>query len=134
MWTKILDLSLPKLPSINQKYISRRFVVSKAYRDFKELVFYSTKSFDATGIKEFAIMISIKTRIDIDNAIKPILDAVSQKVKFNDKDISMLQVFKSKISTKKESDHVCVFISDYSTVQDTAKEFLIYLQEKNLSK
>lgn len=95
---KILEIE-GKFPSINTKYklnrITGRLFLSKEYREFKELIAFSTHK---TLIEPpYHIVIEITTYKDIDACIKPILDGLERNVIENDKDIIKLTIVKKPV-------------------------------------
>ena len=91
---KIIDLDNIKLCSVNNKYASRSFSLSKEYRDFKKLLFTMVKNVIIEPDQK--VLIIMETALDVDNPIKPILDGI-EKVFKDDKHVKILETRKIQI-------------------------------------
>lgn len=93
----ILDLEIPFVGK-NQKYIKSKFtgnfILSPAYRKFKEDIFLATKKIKT---KCPFLIIELYCYHDIDAIIQPILDSVQTKLKQNDRNIKLLVVAKTPV-------------------------------------
>ena len=54
--------------------------------------------------------------MDIDNGLKPLLDILQKKYKFNDRDIYKLNVTKQIV--KKENEFIQIKIKEYETIKE----------------
>ena len=95
---KILDIENIKLVSVNAKYQNKSFTLSKDYRNFKKTIEMFTK--DIKIKKPQRVLIEMETALDIDNAVKPILDSI-EKVFGNDKHVQELIINKTPIKRGK---------------------------------
>jgi len=93
---KILIIDNILLTSVNQKYINKKYVLSSKYRAFKQEV--SWKIANHSIKPPYFMWILMETGLDIDNALKPILDGIEHTLS-NDKDIHRL--FLDKIAFKR---------------------------------
>jgi Holliday junction resolvase RusA-like endonuclease len=97
-----------KLASVNNKYISRSFVLTKAYRQFKELLQAEVRmKFWKKGVrlpskKKVLVAIIAGTTKDIDNIIKPILDALQGILIVDDRQVVHIDARKVPKKTKAE--------------------------------
>ena len=92
-------LELPVPPSVNKKYISRRFVVSKEWRDYKE---YVGKYCIEAGISPISGDVEVRIKWyrerkagDIDSKIKCLLDGFNGHCYKDDSQITRLVVLRS---------------------------------------
>lgn len=97
-----MNIMLPVPPSINKRYISRSFVVSKEYREFKTRVAILCRKAKmkplpkGTDLEITLVWHQCKSRGDIDSRIKPVLDALNGYAYEDDSQISFLSIWKSK--------------------------------------
>ena len=97
---KVIDIENIKIASINNKYgVNRRtgnLFITPEYRDFKALMIASARKYKIDP--PYIVQIEIGTYIDIDNCIKPILDALeSRGIIDNDKNVLRLDVEKESL-------------------------------------
>jgi Holliday junction resolvase RusA-like endonuclease len=101
-----------KLPSVNKKTcVSRntgRYYNNEEYENFKNIIFLLCKKVKIK--KPYFVKINIETHVDIDNPIKPILDAIEKAgVIENDKYIEKLHINKKRIKRNEQNKlKVCV--------------------------
>ena len=87
---------------INQKYLSRRFVLSKRYRECKESIAWSIKKGAQGNLERLTGNVSIKLitfyprQHDVDCFIKVILDSMNGLVFDDDKQVVKIEVVKRK--------------------------------------
>ena len=93
---EVINLSNIKLTSVNQKYISGGFTLSKAYRELKTLLSVSCKKIELKA--PYRVEIYLKTYLDCDNVIKLALDSLGNCI-VNDREV--LELFVKKIKTKR---------------------------------
>jgi len=92
---KVIDIDDVKFGSLNRKY-KRNFYLTKEYREFKKLLIYSCKKVKAS--KPYIIEIRVHCYQDIDNVIKPILDALEfRKIIDNDRNVQEIVIHKNHI-------------------------------------
>ena len=90
---------------INQKYLSRKFVLSNRYRQCKENIGWSIKSSLKSNLVALTGNVSIKLitfyprKHDVDCFIKVILDAMNGLVFIDDSQVVKLEVVKKKSKT-----------------------------------
>lgn len=109
---EVLDLRQCKIVGANQRYaFASKKVLTQEYRDFVYYVFSKTTR---PPIKLFGekikLQIHVTTNLDIDNALKGIIDGVSTALGFNDNKIMMLEVFKTNKLKRKDSDSIRVYL------------------------
>jgi len=94
--TLVLDLNNVKLASINNKYISRQYILTKEYRNFKKL---ATKACAKLNMDPpYKITIMFKMYKDIDAPLKPVLDALETAgIITNDRYVTELHIHKETI-------------------------------------
>jgi Holliday junction resolvase RusA-like endonuclease len=96
--TRVIDLNEVKLTSVNRKYIVARgrLVLSKEYRDFKKIISLCCRKSKSWNIPiRVTIRVDYKSRFDIDNPNKPILDGMEDSgIISNDSIIKQLFVIK----------------------------------------
>lgn len=83
-----------KMVSINGKYKTSTFKLSTAYKNFKTILFYSLKRLPELLKPPYKITIYVKTYIDIDNPLKPILDTLEDTIIENDRRVIHLEIIK----------------------------------------
>ena len=90
----VIDLEGIKLASINNKYISRKYILSKPYREFKKLIIDNCTK---VQIKPpYFVTMEFETYKDLDAPIKPCLDALEDAgVIDNDRNVLGLHVIKT---------------------------------------
>ena len=85
---------------INQRYLSRKFILSKRYREAKEKIAWVCKSQYRGEMIEGEIsvdlVISYPRKIDIDSMVKVILDSMQGIIFKNDSQIFKLAIWKRK--------------------------------------
>lgn len=92
-------LTLPSPPSINQKYISRTFVLSKEYREFKTITAVTCVK---EKVKRFVGEVDVAMkwyrpakRGDIDGVIKPVLDGLTDGGMWeDDRQVAKLEIIR----------------------------------------
>jgi Holliday junction resolvase RusA-like endonuclease len=115
MWSGvmvILDVENVTLPNVNQKYgyspTSRRLYLNKEYREFENVIITLMQRY-ARGVKvdpPYSISIHVKTYMDADNFLKPIIDSMSKAgIIGNDKDVLHYEVVKT---PKKKGSGSCI--------------------------
>jgi Holliday junction resolvase RusA-like endonuclease len=99
---KITSISGIKLPSINQKFNLNRktgqLFANKEYKDFKDTIFYQALSHKMTfriADNNIKIEIHMRTYLDIDNILKPLIDGICEGMGVNDKNVNYLVVTKT---------------------------------------
>ena len=109
---EIINLRKVKLASVNQKYIlSRgRMILSPVYRQFKNflisILFPKVQNYSKK--QSYALFIDVRSNLDIDNMIKPIMDAVFDAIDDNDRKVNYLVVRKE---TCKRNEENCLRVS-----------------------
>ena len=103
----IIDRDI-QLCSINQKYVNRHFATSKKYKDFKLELNAAVYGFKFNP--PFAISIWVKTRKDIDAAVKCILDGIEPCLG-NDAHVMELHVYKEKRKLK-DPEHLKIIVEE----------------------
>jgi len=87
-------LTLSEPPSLNRKYVSRNFVLSKEYRSWKNQTGLILQSQGYKPFKEecsvYMVWYRKAKRGDIDSKIKVTLDALEGHIFENDKQVKML--------------------------------------------
>ena len=91
--------------SINECWQGRRFKTTK-YFSYREILFYLLPKIKIpSGKLKISITIGFSNKnADIDNPIKPFLDALQDKYGFNDKRIYKLEI--EKVDVKKGSEYI----------------------------
>lgn len=112
---KVLELKNVQLASVNAKYgvnqRTGRLFLTPQYRLFKELVACMCKAVEIDP--PYSVTIDIKTCMDIDNAIKPVLDGLqSAGIITDDKHISALHIYKT-ASKKGAPSDLTVYVETY---------------------
>lgn len=95
-----------KLPSINSKLSinkkTGRFFASQDYKNFKNIIYMFLKRIKVK--KPYALYVDIETHIDIDNPIKPVLDAIQESgIIDNDRNIERLYIDKKSIKRNEQN-------------------------------
>jgi len=90
----ILDLENIKLVSVNAKYMNKNFILTKEYRKFKKTIKDNAKKTQLSAPQHLKIY--METALDIDNAVKPILDGL-ENVLGNDRNVCRLELIKKPI-------------------------------------
>ena len=95
-----------KLPTINSKLSinkkTGKFFASQEYKNFKNIIYMFLKRIKVK--KPYALYIEIETHIDIDNPIKPVLDAIEQSgIIDNDKYVERLYIDKKTIKRNEQN-------------------------------
>lgn len=90
---EVIKLEGIKLTSVNQKYITGGFTLSKSYRELKELLSLTCKKIELKP--PYRVEIYLETYLDIDNCLKNILDSLGNCI-VNDREILELLVHKKK--------------------------------------
>jgi Holliday junction resolvase RusA-like endonuclease len=83
--------------SVNKKYhLSKgRFILTQDYRDFKRLIRLSAFPCKVEGHIKMTIRFDFKSRLDIDNPCKPLIDSLQDAGIFNnDNQIKELHIYK----------------------------------------
>lgn len=92
----VLDLENIKMCGLNNKYISRRFILSKEYRAFKKLILKNCKKIKLKP--PYFITMDFSMYKDIDSTAKCILDALEDaEVITNDRYVTRLHIYKDSI-------------------------------------
>ena len=105
----IISLSEIKFGSLNKKYYGN-FGLTKEYRSFKDLLIASAKKIKIKP--PYSVLITVSMYQDIDNIIKPILDALQTKgVIDNDKNVHHINISKYPIK-RGELGSICVFVDN----------------------
>jgi Holliday junction resolvase RusA-like endonuclease len=89
--------------SINQAFQGRRFK-SKEYKAYEKECLLRLRPFKfPQGPVSMTLIVGYSNKAnDIDNAVKPILDILQKKYKFNDKDVYELHIFKVMVKKGQE--------------------------------
>lgn len=98
-------LVLPTPPSVNHKYVSRTFVLTKQYREYKDLV---AKICLLESVPKYIGDVEValnwyrpSKRGDIDGVIKPVLDGLTMGGAWeDDKQVSDLKITRSDFDPK----------------------------------
>lgn len=106
----VIDIDSVTLRSINKRLIQRKaapsdkyrgfvkvskaFINSQAYRNFKKTLFYHLQIPSKVIKPPYAVHIYLETYLDIDNPLKPIIDSLNKTVIEDDKFIHELKVYK----------------------------------------
>lgn len=95
-----------KLPSINSKLSinqkTGKFFSSQEYKNFKNIVCMFLKRIKVK--KPYALYIDIETYIDIDNPIKPVLDAIQEsRIIDSDRNVERLYIDKKSIKRNEQN-------------------------------
>lgn len=95
---KAIEMNDFMLKSVNNKYklVKGVFKLRDEYKNFKKALFYHVKRPPEILKPPYKVIIEKKTYLDIDNAVKPILDALKGRVITDDRDIEELHVYKEK--------------------------------------
>lgn len=91
----VIDIDDVRFPSINHKYY-KNFSLRPEYKNFKNLLYIYCVLVKINP--PYVVTINCESSIDIDNFIKPIMDALQDKnVIDNDANVLELHVYKTKI-------------------------------------
>jgi Holliday junction resolvase RusA-like endonuclease len=103
------------LVSVNNKYCSRSFRLTKEYRAYKTMMSalaqFHNRGKDASK-KRIYVDAVVYTRIDTDNTIKPTLDALQKIVYKNDSQIDDIHFHRGKTVNKRERIEIKVYEVD----------------------
>jgi Holliday junction resolvase RusA-like endonuclease len=103
------------LASVNNKYVNRSYVLTKEYRTFKNEMtliarfFYKNKT---PSLKSVYVTATVYTRKNVDNMIKPTLDALEGIVYKNDDQINDVHFHREKKVNKQERIEIQIFEVD----------------------
>ena len=93
-------IKLPLPPRINDKYVSRKFVLKAEYRQYLEqaklFVPAKIKYYESEQLKLY-VAFHISRDRDIDSSIKPLLDAMQGRIYKNDSQVVAMDVIKVKV-------------------------------------
>lgn len=96
---KAIEIDEIHLKSINDKFTKTKtgkFTLTAKYRIFKQILDFKVKRPPKIIKPPYKIIIYQKTYLDIDNAIKPIIDSLKNRVIIDDNDVEALHVYKEK--------------------------------------
>ena len=120
---KVLSISEIKLKSINNKYATSSFKLSTEYIQLKRILYFNLKKIRPLLTPPYRVDIFVKTYIDIDNTLKPILDTLQSTCIENDRDVLAMHVYKLK-RKKGHNSALDIFVSSISEdeIKDKFKE------------
>jgi len=106
-----------KALSVNECWQGRRFKTDK-YKSYEKELLLKLKHYKIPEDKiQINIIFGVSSKLmDIDNGLKPLLDILQKKYKFNDRDIYKLNVTKQIV--KKENEFIQIKIKEYETIKE----------------
>lgn len=108
-----MDKIIVKPLSVNQCWKGRRFKTQQ-YEDYEQVVLLLLPRKEISNTNKLQIKIEVgfsNKNSDLDNCLKPFLDILQTKYRFNDKQIYKIEIEKKIVEKKKE--YISFEISDY---------------------
>lgn len=102
--------------SVNQCWQGKRFKTKK-YKSYEKELLLKLKYFNINLNKiKLNIVFGVSSKLmDVDNGLKPFLDVLQKKYKFNDRDIYQLNVIKKIV--KKGDEYIQYEFKEYESIE-----------------